>query len=58
MNKSESENIIRQAELLGCFIIFSLSLTIILFSIYSMNEVRKQSDFLDQRIIPSKISTI
>jgi len=45
----------KQAMLLGCFLVACLSLIIILFSIYSMNELREESDFITQRILPGRI---
>ena len=51
----EIKNKSRQAMLLGYFSVACLSLIIILFSIYSMNEVRKDSDFITQRILPARI---
>jgi len=45
----------RQAILLGCISIACLSLIIILFSIYSLNEVRKESDVISQKLLPAKM---
>jgi len=55
MNKSKNKYKSRSIMLLGCFTIFCLSSIIILFSIYSMNKVRKESDFITQEILPAKI---
>ncbi|WP_246578283.1 sensor histidine kinase [Clostridium frigoris] len=49
------KNISRQAVVLGCIFMVCLSLTIILFSSYSMYKVRKQSDFISEKIVPAKI---
>jgi len=38
----------------GYFIIACLSLAIILFSIYSMNKVTTESDFIIKKILPAK----
>ena len=50
MGKSRS----RQTMVLGYFSIACLSLIIILFSIYSMNKVCKESDFIIKKILPAK----
>ena len=48
-------NISRRTTVLGYFSIACLSLIIILFSIYSMNKVCSESDFIIKKIIPAKI---
>ncbi|WAG56230.1 CHASE3 domain-containing protein [Clostridium estertheticum] len=45
----------RRTMVLGYFSIACLSLIIILFSIYSMNKVCSESDFIIKKIIPAKI---
>ncbi|WP_291635657.1 ATP-binding protein [Clostridium sp.] len=50
MGKSRS----RRTMLLGYFSIACLSLIIILFSIYSMNKVCNESDFIIKKILPAK----
>ncbi|MCB2307168.1 CHASE3 domain-containing protein [Clostridium estertheticum] len=45
----------RRTMVLGYFSIACLSLIIILFSIYSMNRVCSESDFIIKKIIPAKI---
>ena len=45
----------KQAMVLGCLSVACLSLIIILFSIYSMNKVREESDFISQKMLPGKI---
>ncbi|APC39852.1 sensor histidine kinase [Clostridium estertheticum] len=56
MNKTDYRS--KKVMLLGCFSAACLSLIIILFSTYSMNKVRIESDFISQRILPSKIFTL
>jgi len=56
MGKSKSKS--RQAMLLGCFSIAFLSLIIILFSIYSMNKISMESDFIVQNILPTRTVSI
>ena len=50
-----SRNKSRRTMVLGYFSIACLSLIIILFSIYSMNKVCSESDFIIKKIIPAKI---
>ena len=50
-----SRNKSRRTMVLGYFSIACLSLIIILFSIYSMNKVCTESDFIIKKIIPAKI---
>ena len=50
MSKSRS----RRTMVLGYFSITCLSLIIILFSIYSMNKVCNESDFIIKKILPAK----
>jgi len=45
----------RRTMMLGYFSIACLSLVIILFSIYSMNKVCTESDFIIKKIIPAKV---
>ena len=45
----------KRAMVLGCLSVACLSLIIILFSIYSMNKVREESDYITQRILPGRI---
>jgi len=45
----------RRTMILGYFSITCLSLVIILFSIYSMNKVCNESDFIIKKILPAKI---
>jgi len=52
LSKSRSRS--RQTMVLGYFSIACLSLLIILFSIYSMNKVCKESDFIIKKILPAK----
>ncbi|MBU3101097.1 MULTISPECIES: sensor histidine kinase [Clostridium] len=52
MNKVDYKS--KKIMLLGCFSAACLSLIIILFSTYSMNKVRIESDFISQRILPGK----
>ena len=51
MDKNKS----RQTMILGYFLITCLSVIIILFSVYSMNKVCTESDFIIKKIIPAKI---
>ena len=55
MNKSENKNISRQAVVLECLLMACLSFIIILFSVYSMYKVHKQSDFISNEILPAKM---
>ncbi len=54
----KSKNRSRQAVMLGCFSIACLSLIIILFSIYSMDKVREESDFITQKILPARMLSL
>ena len=45
----------KKVMLLGCFSTACLSLIIILFSLYSMDEVRIESDFITQNILPARV---
>ncbi|WP_246599314.1 sensor histidine kinase [Clostridium lacusfryxellense] len=54
LSESNSKNKSRQTMVIGYFSIAFLSLVIILFSIYSMNKVCNESNFIIKKILPAK----
>jgi len=54
LDKNKNKNKSRKIMVFGYFTIAFLSLAIILFSIYSMNKVTTESDFIIKKILPAK----